>query len=67
MGGYSLRYPFWSDWDLNLRIFKTPDIRTIWINRLIAIYNDQSGLSQQEDIIFAQELPVFINQKLKSS
>lgn len=58
VGGYNLRYPIWADWELNIRSFRHPDIRTRWINRLIAVYNDNSGLSQEEDPVFKKELPV---------
>lgn len=57
VGGYSLRYPIWSDWDLNLRCFKTPGVGVEWVDRVIAVFNDLGGLSSKEDPIFRTELP----------
>lgn len=57
MGGYSLRYPVWADWDLNLRCFKTPGVGVEWIDQVIAIYNDTGGLSSEEDPVLVKELP----------
>lgn len=58
VGGYSLRYPIWSDWDMNLRCFKTPGVGVEWMDRVIALYNDLGGVSAGEDPIFRRELPV---------
>lgn len=58
IGGYNLRYPIWADWDINIRCFRHPYIRTRWMDRLIAVYNDNSGISLEEDPVFKKELPV---------
>jgi glycosyltransferase involved in cell wall biosynthesis len=58
VGGYDLRYPLWADWDLNIRCFRHPHIRTQWIDRVIATYNDMTGLSAEQDQTFRRELPV---------
>lgn len=57
VGGYSLRYPIWADWDMNLRCFKTPGVGVEWVDRIIAVFNDLGGLSSKEDPIFRTELP----------
>lgn len=58
VGGYSARYPIWADWELNIRCFRHPGIRTHWMDRLVAIYSDASGCSRDEDAVFRRELPV---------
>ena len=58
VGDYSLHYPIWADWELNIRCFRHPAIRALWIDRVIAIYNDQAGVSKVQDPVFRRELPV---------
>jgi len=58
LGGYNTRYPIWADWEFNIRCFRLPDIRARRLDRLIAVYNDQSGISREEDPIFKKELPL---------
>lgn len=57
IGCYSLSYPIWADWDLNIRCFREPDIRSLWVDRVIAIYNDTSGISREIDVEFKKVLP----------
>lgn len=57
IGTYSMRYPIWADWELNIRCFRHPGIRTRWLDRLIATCNDVTGLSREEDPVFRMELP----------
>ena len=59
MGGYSLRYPVWSDWDLNIRCFKTPGVVHLWVDQLIAVFNDENGMSVAGDPVLNKELPKF--------
>lgn len=60
LGGYDLRYPIWADWEFNIRCFRHPDVVTRWTNRVIAVYNDQDGISRTEDPVFKKELPATI-------
>ncbi len=60
LGGYSARYPIWADWDFNIRCFRHPDLRSRWIDRLIAVYRERTGLSRVEDPVLRGELPVFL-------
>ncbi|MCP5279521.1 MAG: glycosyltransferase [Thiobacillus sp.] len=57
VGGFSLRYPIWADWDLNIRCFRHPGLSIRWVDRLVAEYNDRAGLSRGEDPVFRKELP----------
>lgn len=59
MGGYSTRYPVWADWDLNIRCFKTPGVKHQWVDQLIAVFDDLSGMSLAGDPVFSKELPKF--------
>ena len=63
-GPFSPRYPIWADWELNIRCFRHPAIKTFWIDRLVAIYNDAAGVSRNEDPLFKLELPVMARHKL---
>jgi glycosyltransferase involved in cell wall biosynthesis len=60
LGGYSMRYPVWADWDFNIRCFRHPGLRARWLDRLIAIYREQSGVSQVADPVFRKELPLIL-------
>lgn len=60
LGGFDLRYPIWADWEFNIRCFRHPAIRTHWMDRIVTVYNDESGSSTVEDPIFRKELPVTI-------
>jgi glycosyltransferase involved in cell wall biosynthesis len=64
-GPFSSRYPVWADWELNIRCFRHPAIRTFWIDRLVAIYNDAAGVSRDEDPAFRFELPVMARRTLR--
>lgn len=59
LGGYHLRYKIWADWDFNLRCFKHPAVRITYIDRVVALYNDTSGISSSPDAELSKELPVF--------
>jgi len=58
LGGYSTRYPFWADWEFNIRCFRHPQIRALWMDRMIAVYRELSGLSREQDPVFKKEFPV---------
>ena len=64
VGLFSPRYPVWADWELNIRCFRHPAIRTVWIDRLVSVYNDTAGVSRVEDPVFSLELPVMARRKL---
>ncbi len=59
MGGYNNRYPVWADWDLNIRCFKTPGVKHKWVDRVVAVFDDQNGLSTEGDPVLSKELPKF--------
>jgi glycosyltransferase involved in cell wall biosynthesis len=60
LGRYSARYPIWADWDFNIRCFRDPGVRALWIDRLIAVYRERAGVSASEDPVLRRELPVFL-------
>ncbi|MEW6678051.1 MAG: glycosyltransferase family 2 protein [Pseudomonadota bacterium] len=65
LGGYNLRYPIWADWDMNIRCFKYPDLKSLWVDRVIAVFNDGMGLSRNGDPVFRKELPVMIKKDVE--
>lgn len=68
IGKYNLLYPVVADWDMNIRCFRHPDIRTLYINRTIVFYNDMGGISSVPHYDpFYDELPIhYINQMINS-
>lgn len=58
LGGFNLRYPIWADWEFNIRCFRHPDLGRLWVDRLVAEYNDKAGLSKEKDPMLSRELPV---------
>lgn len=58
LGRFNLRYPVWADWEFNIRCFRHPELRTLWVDRVVADYNDKAGLSREEDPVLTKELPV---------
>jgi glycosyltransferase involved in cell wall biosynthesis len=50
LGLYNLKYKIWADWDFNMRCFLHPDINIKYIDRIIAIFNDEDGISAIEKI-----------------
>lgn len=63
LGGYNLRYPIWADWEFNIRCFRHPGLRARWMNRVIAVYRERSGISREEDALLKKELPVFLKRE----
>jgi len=62
VGGYELRFRMHADWDLNIRWFKTPGIRTKYVNRHIADFGAE-GLSAGHDVTLIRE--VLIRERLR--
>ena len=60
IGPYNLRYRIWADWDFNIRCFANPALVARHMDVVVANYNDQGGLSTQEDEELKKRLPVFI-------
>ncbi len=60
IGKFNTRYPIWADWEFNIRCFRNTNLQTRWIDRIIAIYNNSSGVSANEDPIFSKELPAIL-------
>jgi len=62
IGGYNLNYKVFADWDLNIRCFQHPELQISYFDKIIAIYNDLSGLSfgsQLHDIDFLKTIPKY--------
>lgn len=65
-GLYNLRYKIWADWDLNIRWFSNPMIKTSYLNHIICLYNNNNGLSIEIDNEFSKFLPVtYLNERNK--
>lgn len=59
MVAYSLCYSVWADWDLNIRCFKTPGVKYLWVHQLIAVFDDLNGMSLAGNPVLSEELPKF--------
>ena len=61
IGDYNLRYSMHADWDLNIRCFKDPSVRTKYVPLLVADFG-AGGVSAGHDVHFLQD--VLIREKL---
>ena len=59
IGHYNLDYKIWADWDFNIRCFKHTEFVINYLDIVVALYNDQSGVSSKEDVVLVTELPLF--------
>lgn len=57
MGGFDEKYRSWADWAFNICCFRRPDVLTRWVDRVIAVYNNATGVSCQIDLELAAQLP----------
>jgi glycosyltransferase involved in cell wall biosynthesis len=62
VGGYDLRFRMHADWELNIRIFKLPRVRTKYVGRHIADFGAE-GLSAGHDTQLIRE--VLIPERLR--
>lgn len=47
LGKYNLRYKVLADWDFNIRCFSYPELRAHYFQRVISLYNNQTGISSR--------------------
>jgi glycosyltransferase involved in cell wall biosynthesis len=68
IGKYNLKYKVAADWDMNIRCFRHPEIRTLYIDRIIVFFNNLTGISSlPHDDPFYDQVPVpFIRQMVNS-
>jgi glycosyltransferase involved in cell wall biosynthesis len=60
LGNYNLSYKIYSDWDFNIRCFMHTSISIEYIDRIIANYQDGSGMSHNtSDSEFHKLIPVY--------
>lgn len=62
LGTYNLAYTLYADWDLNIRCFMHPEFTIKYVDRLISIYNENSGISAKfidTDVNFSKILPIY--------
>lgn len=59
VGFYNLKYPIWADLDFNIRCFINPSIKTYYIKKTIANYNDLNGISSEADQTFIEDFNIF--------
>lgn len=61
LGPFNLRYKVWADWEFNIRCFRIPNLNAHYIDQVISIFDNVSGLSSKElDPLFMKESPIFI-------
>jgi glycosyltransferase involved in cell wall biosynthesis len=66
LGKYNLLYKVNADWDFNIRCFRHPELKKKYIPRLIAVYNEVTGLSGRfKDEALYKELPVAYFHKIR--
>lgn len=54
---YNPKYTIWADWFLNIQIFNDSRYNAKWIDMIVAIYNDKTGLSSDFDPALKFVLP----------
>ena len=59
LGYFNLKYKIWADWEFNTRCFRHTEFVIKYINMVIALYNDVSGISVMPDKVFIEELPFY--------
>ncbi len=50
LGGYNLEFRIWADWDFNIRCYSWPFLNRVYIDKIIALYNEEDGASSQNAI-----------------
>jgi glycosyltransferase involved in cell wall biosynthesis len=55
-GNYNLKYEILADYDFNIRMFLNEKLNKKYLDRKIAIYNDQGISSKKVDLIFRDDL-----------
>ncbi len=61
IGPYNLRYPICGDWDFNIRCFSNPALVTRYMDMVVSLYNDITGMSHTgKDKEFAKRLPLYL-------
>lgn len=51
-GKFEIKYKYLADWAFNLKWFNDKDIKRLYVNQTIAVYNETGFSSQGEDITF---------------
>lgn len=59
IGPYNLRYRIWADWDFNIRCLSNPALVTRYMDIVVTLYNDVTGISSAVDKEFRKRLPIF--------
>lgn len=59
-GYFDIKYKLWSDYDFNMKCFGDCKVRKKYINRVVAVYNDEGSSSKKEDEIFKQDRKILI-------
>jgi glycosyltransferase involved in cell wall biosynthesis len=57
LGGYTIHYRGYADWDLNIRCFKDSGVRKQYIDLVVA-YFGADGVSSRHDVLFLLEVMV---------
>lgn len=57
IGKFDLRYKVWADYAFNIRWFNRRDVKHVYTNRIICLYNDRgySSLTEDLDLLLAKE------------
>lgn len=58
IGLYNLKYKIWADWELNIRCFRHTELVIKYVDVIVALYNNASGVSHAYDTVLGEELPV---------
>lgn len=60
IGFFDVAYEVLADWDFNIRCFKNPYFKKLWIDEIVATRDELEGRSGKEhDCLFKKELPIY--------
>lgn len=65
LGAFNLQYPIWADWEFNIRCFGCVDVKTKWLDIVVANYAE-GGISQEsKDQIFESNIYLIFDSNIK--
>ena len=56
LGLYNIDYKILADYEMNLRIFARKDCKAMYVDRIIAVYNENGVSSNKIDLLFQRDL-----------
>lgn len=65
LGWFDLKYKLWADYEMNLRWFENPNIKSVHIDKVISIYGEDGLSKGQSDHHFIRDARIIYSQNFK--